>query len=274
MCRTEIEGQFYERKSKRTPDKLAETICAFANSNRGRGGLLAVGISDDGQIDGLHNQADLNLNSLLTFHHFSGTPTESNFVECINKNGHRDEILLIYVPYLENRVAETSKYRAYVRRGDKTEVLRDTERRELEYSKGQISFEDETVGRYSSDSFVDELLQEFHKAVCEVDGVSTTLSVEQLLLNKNLLKKVDGELRVTKAALLLFAKDPCARIPGALVTFHRYSGTEKKTGREDNTVKEERFSDPLPRLVIRLRDFLRSQFRDFHVPESRGEVLD
>ena len=65
LCAKDIEGQFYERKSKRDPQKLAETICAFANSNRGDGGLLAAGISDDGVIEGLRNRQDVNINTLL-----------------------------------------------------------------------------------------------------------------------------------------------------------------------------------------------------------------
>ena len=45
LCAQKIEGQFYERKSKRHPEKLAETICAFATSNP-QGGLLTVGAKD------------------------------------------------------------------------------------------------------------------------------------------------------------------------------------------------------------------------------------
>lgn len=51
LCAKDVEGQFYERKSKREPERIAETICAFANSNREHGGMLAIGISDDGKLE-------------------------------------------------------------------------------------------------------------------------------------------------------------------------------------------------------------------------------
>jgi predicted HTH transcriptional regulator len=139
LCAKNIEGQYYERKSKRDPERLAETICGFANSNREYGGLLAVGISDDGVLEGVCNRADININRLLEYHHYTGTTTQHRLLRCIGKEGRDDEILLIYVPYLENRVAETSNGKAFVRKGDKTIELRDADKRELEYTKEQIS---------------------------------------------------------------------------------------------------------------------------------------
>ena len=94
LCAEHIEGQFYERKSKHPPEKLAETICAFANSNQDKGGLLAVGISDDGTIDGLVHRPDVNLNSLLRYHHFTGTPTRNKLVDCTNRDGNKDRVLV------------------------------------------------------------------------------------------------------------------------------------------------------------------------------------
>jgi ATP-dependent DNA helicase RecG len=111
-------------------------------------------------------------------------------------------------------VAETSKDKAYIRQGDKTIELRDSERREFEYSKG-------------------------------------------------LLKKHGDKLQLTKAAILLLGKDPCMHFPGAYIRFLRYSGIEKKTGQEQNLIKDEFFKEPLPRLIIRIKDFLKTQLRDF-----------
>lgn len=230
LCAKHIEGQFYERKSKCDADKLAQTICAFANSNRDHGGLLAVGIADDGSIDGLLNRDDVNVNRLLEYHYYTGTPTERRFVACKNRRGQDDQILLVYVPYLEGRVAETSKGKAYVRQGDKTVELRDADKRELEYSKGQISFEDEIACEYSPDMLVQEIVEELRASVVKVDGASADLSVEQVLTSKHLVKKVAGKVYLTKAGLLLLAKDPKSALPGAYVRFLRYSGTEKKGG--------------------------------------------
>jgi len=263
LCAKDIEGQYYERKSKRDPARLAETICAFANSNREHGGLLAVGISDQGAIAGLRNREDVNVKRLLEYHYHTGTPTKHKFVDCVNEQGERDQILLVYVPYLEGRVAETSKGRAYVRRSHETIELRDPEKRELEYSKGQISFEDEIACEYSDDIIVKEILDELRRSVISADHAAADISETQLLLSKHLVKKKGDKLHLTKAGILLLGKDPKAILPGAYVRFIRYDGTEKKPGRTHNVVKDETFSDPIPRLIQRLRDFIRSQLRDF-----------
>ena len=272
LCAQKIEGQFYERKSKRHPEKLAETICAFATSNP-QGGLLTVGISDDGQIEGLRHRPDVNVNEFCDYRPYTGTPSQSKLVDCTNKDGKRDQILLIYVPYLENRVAETSKGKAFIRQGDKTIELRDSERRELEYSKGQISFEDEIACEFSRELLSDDIIAEFRQGVVRKDGASTDVPFEQMLLSKGLLKKDGDKFHLTKAAILLLGKDPCLYFPGAYIRFLRYSGTEKKTGQEQNLVKDEFFKEPLPRLIIRLKDFLKTQLRDFTFLGGDGKFV-
>jgi predicted HTH transcriptional regulator len=273
LCAEKTEGQYYERKSKRDPEDLAKTICAFANSNRDHGGLLAVGISDDGHIEGLYNRNDINVNRLLEYHHYTGAQSQHKLFPCVNTNGQNDKILLIYVPYLKDRVAETSKGRAYVREGDETRELRDSERRELEYTKGQISFEDETVCVYADDVIEKEIFEELKRSVATTDGACADVGVEQLLLSRHLAKRKNGELHLAKAGLLILGKDPKAHLPGAYVRFVRYQGTEKKTGHSDNVVKDEIFTGPLPRLVHRLIDFLRSQLREFTFMGPEGKFL-
>lgn len=273
LCAAKIEGQFFERKSKRDPDRLAETICAFANANTEHGGLLAVGISDNGSIDGLRNRNDVDVNKLVQYHYYTGTPTQYRFLDCVNTKGQRDQVLLIYIPYLPNRVAETSKGKAYIRRGDESVELRDTERRELEYQKGQISFEDEEACPCTTEVLLGEVLDEFRQSTASTDRVPIDLPVEQLLISRHLAVKRDGQLRLTKAGVLLLARDPRALLPGAYVRFIRYQGTEKKTGADHNAVKDETFSDPLPRLFLRITDFLRSQVRELSYLGADGRFV-
>jgi predicted HTH transcriptional regulator len=119
------------------------------------------------------------------------------------KVGQRDQVLLVYVPYLEHRVAETSKGIAYVRKGDDTIQLRDSEKRELEYAKGRISFEDETACEYSEDILVTEILDELRHTITAASGAAADMTAEQILLSRHLLRKENGKLYFTKAGLLL-----------------------------------------------------------------------
>lgn len=272
LCAPKIEGQYYERKSTGNPARIAPEICAFANSNP-EGGLLAVGLSDDGAIDGLDRRGDVSINKLLTFPHYAGARTERKFVDCVNKNGEKDRILLIYVPFLENRVAETSNGKAYVREGDQTRVISYEERRQLEYEKGQRSFEDELGCPYDERLLNTDILAELCKAIIAKDGASSDTATDQLLLSRHFLAEHEGTMYLTNSGLLLLAKDPTVRLPGAYVRFVRYDGTDKKPGTSHNVVKDESFRGPVPLVIRRIVDFVRTQLREFTMMDSDGKFV-
>ncbi len=60
----EEEGQYLDRKSARIKpiDIARRHIVAFANAN---GGVLVIGIEDDGQITGFHNNDSKSINDFL-----------------------------------------------------------------------------------------------------------------------------------------------------------------------------------------------------------------
>src|SRR5439155_20463576 len=152
-------------------------------------------------------RTDVNVNEFCDYRPYTGTPSRSRLVDCTNKDGKRDQILLIYVPYLENRVAETSKGKAFIRQGDKTIELRDSERRELEYSKGQISFQDEIACEFSRELLPDDVIAEFRRGEVGKDGASTGVPFGQRLLSKGLLKKDGCKCQLTKAAICVIGKE-------------------------------------------------------------------
>ena len=59
-----VEGQWYERKVTSDPEKLVQTISAFAISNP-EGGLIVNGIADDGTIRGLDHLGEPKIQELL-----------------------------------------------------------------------------------------------------------------------------------------------------------------------------------------------------------------
>jgi predicted HTH transcriptional regulator len=263
LCARDIECQVYERKSKREPKQIAQTVSAFANSNVDRGGLIAVGISDDGVLDGLHHRPDVNVNSILSYQQQAGVQTQHRLVDCTNAGGADDQVLLIFVPYVRDRVVETSDWRAFVRNGDKTVELHYNERRQLEHQKGQVSFEDETACPYDASTVEEDVVEEFVSSVVRKDRLGGQQRREDILQSRSLLRYENGTPRLTNAGLLLLGKAPTERLPGAYVRFRRFDGREKKTGAQHNVVKDETFVGPLPRLMLRLAEFLRTQVREF-----------
>ena len=92
-------------------------------------------------------------------------------------------------------------------------------------------------------------------------------SVEEILKARRFL--INGKL--TKTAILLFGKYPSAFFPQARVRFQRFDGTDMGTGSSFNVIKEVTFDDALPTLIIKVRDFIRTQLREFQYLGDSGQ---
>ena len=91
--------------------------------------------------------------------------------------------------------------------------------------------------------------------------------MEEILKARRFL--INGKL--TKAAILLFGKYPSAFFPQARVRFQRFDGTDMGTGSSFNVIKEVTFDDALPTLIIKVRDFIRTQLREFQYLGDSGQ---
>ena len=101
----DFEGQYFERKEVRIDtnnqinalkNKIKQCISAFSNSNRG-GGLLALGIADDGTIIGTQHVDEQTINSILQVaRDLSNHATQLKEVVLPNSDGKR--LHLLYTP--------------------------------------------------------------------------------------------------------------------------------------------------------------------------------
>ena len=78
---------------------------------------------------------------------------------------------------------------------------------------------------------------------------------EQVLKARHFLKTVNGEQRLTNAAVLLFAKDIQALYPNCRVRFIRYDGTTAGVGTSINITKDVSIEYSLLRLIDKAREF-------------------
>jgi len=269
-----LEGQYFERKEHRKPEALAQTISAFANSNPA-GGLLIIGVKDDGKIVGVNRPAGTAATPVNTMLRYSEylveTTAEYRLVAITDDNGQSNQLLLIYVKFSPQRVVELTDRSAYERRGDQTVKLRDDEKIELRYTKGQKSFEDEAVALYESVLLADDILQQWSQAIIARNNLEIPHTPLDLLTNKHLVVEVAGKLHLTYCGILLFAGDTRKYLPGAYVRFLRYDGKTEEYGARQNLIKDETFNGPIPALLKRLRDFMRTQVREFSYlgPEAK-----
>ena len=134
----EKEGQLFERKNARIDRRdLPNHFVAFANAD---GGFIAIGIEEDDTVTGISDyetkvnpflQAafDLCVPPITIFH---------TFVDCVNRRGEADRILLIEV-LQSGKLHANSKDEVYLRIGDQSRRLSFDERMQLTYDRGEAS---------------------------------------------------------------------------------------------------------------------------------------
>jgi ATP-dependent DNA helicase RecG len=137
--------------------------------------------------------------------------------------------------------------------------------------KGQKSFEDEPAALYDSVTLADEVLYQWAQAIITRNNLEISHTPLDLLINKHIVIEVAGKLHLSYGGVLLFANDVRRYLPGAYVRFLRYDGKTEEYGARQNLVKDETFNGPLPLLLPRLRDFMRTQVREFSYlgPEAK-----
>ncbi len=169
-------------------------MIAFANAD---GGLLAVGIEDNGEITGIDDYAK-NINEILRAGYDFCQPSifiEKEIVDCIDKNGNANHILLIKIPQSAD-MHVNHRDEAFMRVGDRSKKLTFDERMELMYSKGMRFYEDEPVYR----SALDDIDMEFVAKYCEKIGYGKTPE-EYIRQNEDYIVNVSGRREMSGAVL-------------------------------------------------------------------------
>ncbi|MFM2197536.1 MAG: hypothetical protein RLZZ505_968 [Verrucomicrobiota bacterium] len=251
------ENLYYESKCAKTkPTKLANELIGMLNAN---GGVVALGITDDGKVDDLNQLSPDVLNHFRkVVHDCIAPPAKIELEEIVLNSG---ELIFLYH-------AEHDHERLF-RRKDNEEVflrvadsnkgpLKRDEVKILEYNKSIRSFEDETREDFDPGHLRRQTCADYLAAM------SYKGTFEELLLKRGLATKSNGSVLYKNAAVLLFAEDPAIYIPSALVRYIRYEGTESRSGSDFNVVKDERLEGNIPELVRTLETFMEGALRDYY----------
>lgn len=253
---TDIEGQYFDRKSERLAAKdLAHHLSAFANAS---GGLIAIGIEDNGEITGVSPEKE----NILRQAAFDFLQIPPQFVveriSCKNNVGEDRVILLFHIENSSNEIIKLKTGEAYLRAGDASRKLSTEQLLALEYTKGIKSFE----ARIVEDATIDDLDWNLIKQYTALLGPNVSSDLD-VMKGRGLIREKDGQLRITVAAILLFGKYPTQFLPAARVRFLRYEGTIAEVGTKLNIVKEVNIEKPLHLLLVETRNLLESQMREF-----------
>lgn len=192
------------------------------------GGILLIGIENDGRITGCKRASTSHMNDLQRAGdvYCSDARYECRQIPVLNIDGEEDYLLAFRVFYREDRVVETASHEAYSRRGSSKRHLSNEEKRELQLTKGQIEIESEpSTLAYPSDFNV-PLVHQFVENVRRDRGLPETLTVEEILELRRLGKLRDGSFRPNLACATSFTQmrarpwNQCLRL-GRLVRLNR-----------------------------------------------------
>ncbi len=250
------ENQYFERKGLGEkdikPTKIADELIGMLNAD---GGVLAFGVSDKGEIQDLKSLGEQLSHYRNLFIDFI-EPHGNIKLEEIEVNGN-----LIFLYHVDQDIERIFKRKdnenIFLRVDDKNRHLDRDAVRALEYDKQIRKFEDEIQPDFNFED-LDNKLIDGYKQKLNYQG-----SLLDLLVKKHLAIKKDGEHRIKKAGILLFAKDPEKYITSASLRYIRYEGVETKVGTEHNVVKDERFENNIPWIIGHVKNFLKATLKDY-----------
>ena len=222
--------EFKEKSPKYS--SLIKTCVAFAN---GSGGEIILGIEDGTRkIIGLGNQEiDEILEGFPGALHEAVTPSLIPDVFARNIKGLSVAVVKIYPgmkkPYFVK--SEGSKKGVYIRIGASTRQATDDYIEDLLREQSRIGFDHQTC-EASTEALAPELLKQVY-----VKRMNQNFMVEEQILGHG----HNGQVRPTRAALLMFSHNPDRYIPEALIICTHFKGD---TGRDIIQTREIRGSIP------------------------------
>ena len=258
------EGQFVEFKSAwdrgstpRRPlgrralrDKIADVVAAFANAG---GGLLLVGVDDDGTANG-HGYPDHVVDGFFAVPGRRLTPAVACRTARLPFDCH--EILAFEVPMSPEAVMIDGNgfpYRVGAR------IVREPQEviNQRKQAYRRVGYEP----RFRPEATVDDLDQALAESFMKDTPVGDRPVIDALDYY-GLIERDVRDWRVTNAALLLFARRPGLRWhPRAGLRVFRVAGTEIKYGRRRNVTQIGRVDPPLAAAVREIRELARHQVR-------------
>ena len=281
-----FEGQLFERKEVRIDtknqintlkDKIRQCISAFANSNRA-GGLLVLGIADDGTIKGTQHVDEQTINGILQVaRDLSNHATQLQ--EVVLPNSNEKKLHLLYTPWTPNGICETFADfpKAWKRFGAQCLPLTEQDREQLKRDKKIVDFEMSYCCPYNEAELDKDVVEAFKSAFLETRGAQYEYSTEAFLLNIDAIRQTEGDkCAFTNAGYLFFASNPRKHFPTAYVRVLRFEVDVEESGYRGATTFDKDFDGALPNIIRELRTFFRDSalFRTMIRRSSNGGFIE
>ena len=283
-----MEGQCFERKEVRIDfqnqirsikEEIIQVISGFANSNR-NGGLLVLGIADNGDIKGLSHIAEKIFNGILQAKEESlrNHSTQTRELNCQNEQRRDDRIYLLYTSWTSDAICETthSVPKAWKRNGPQCLPLTDQDREQLKRDKKIVDFESRVITPYDPNELDEGLTEEFIKYYLEFHDAQHTYSTQDILYQAGAIVRQDEQLYFTNSGYLFFAANPRRLISNAYIRLMRFDSSIKDWENRGLPIQEKEFDGPPANMIRKIRTYIQDSafFRKFSKRNSDGGFTD
>ncbi len=239
-------------------DALAAELVALANSV---GGMLLVGVADDGLIVGLSANDITRLNQMLSNAASQHVKPPINPVTA-NIRTEQGLVMVIEVEVGLNKPYMDAQGRIWVKSGaDKRQVTAREEMQRMFQQSGLIHADEIPAGHSRVDDLDMEKFTDYFERRYGKPPVATGLSLEKLLHNLNLANEGTPNL----AGMLLFGKTPAIHLPAFIIKAVAFPGTELHDTHYNDS---EDIDGPLAEQYQRSTAFIKRNLR--HVQGRQG----
>jgi len=251
---------------------MAEYLSMWSNTQP-HGGIILVGIANDGTIEGCKSLGTEGKNNLEKLSRLCPDARwSSKEVSITNSKGDADFLLAYRVQYRADKVVHTSGEQAFIREGDDKLTLNEATKRELMISKGEIHYELEGCGLDYPQDFNLSEINKFCRAFYANRRLQYDKTREEILTLAKLGKTKGADFHPNLACALLFASDPRDVIPGARIRIIKYEGAYERFGTELNSTFSEYVDGPISKLIFEARPIIASQLRSFQKLDENGKI--
>ena len=240
-------------------DDLATYYSAFSNTPDG--GVIVIGVNDDGKITGCQGLTADVLNRLHNFHVALCPQARPEFKQVhLNFPTGPGFCEAIYLPYV-SKLVETNKDEAWIRYGDTRSKMSDDEKRDFRATRQQLSFEMEAAPYKFPEEFDAKIISDFCLAFRQREG-RRDWNDEEILTDRNLVRIEDNALIVTNALVLLAAKNPRKSIPGSRVRVQRFPSDQEGYGTGYNPIKDKFIEGNLVEIITKASAIIKDTIFD------------
>jgi len=202
------------------PEAVAREITAFANY---QGGILLIGVEDDGTISGVSKPNMEEWLANITRHNI--IPALNLQTEAIEMQG--KTVFAVKIPKGVDKPYQTIDGKYWIRAGSTNRTATKEELSRLFQQAGLVHFDIAPIANTNLKDLDLNSIGNYYQTYYDIPFADLeTTEQENILHNADIFTQHEGQTVTTVGGLLLFGKQPQRRLPQAAITFAVFKGTD------------------------------------------------